>query len=66
MRNFGSLFGLVGGLSLFGAGAAPTLASLVYDRTGGYDPVLWAMAPAFLVAGLLFVGLGRYPEVRPD
>ena len=65
-RNYGALFGLIGGLSGFGAGIAPFAANAVYDLTGTYDPVLWALMPTLILACLLFLSLGRYPEAPTD
>jgi MFS family permease len=62
MRHFGSLFGLIGGLCVFGSGVAPVVANHVYDLTKSYDIVLWAMMPAFAVAGCLFMLMGPYPQ----
>jgi hypothetical protein len=64
IRNFGALFGLIAGLSMFGAGAAPVLANAVYDLTKCNDAVLWAMAPASVFACGLFIAMGRYPVLE--
>lgn len=61
MRSFGTLFGAVNGMVLFGAGLAPMLASRVYDVSGSYDTVLWVMIPVCIVAAILFLWLGPYP-----
>lgn len=61
-RNFGTLFGLISGLTGFGAGISPIAANAVYDVTGSYDLVLWGLMPALAVASLLFLSIGRYPE----
>jgi predicted MFS family arabinose efflux permease len=62
MRSFGTLFGVINGLLLFGNGLAPILSNHVYDVVGSYTPVLWALIPGFLLSGLLFLLLGRYPH----
>ncbi|MXO89907.1 MFS transporter [Pontixanthobacter aquaemixtae] len=61
-RNFGTLFGLISGLTGFGAGVSPIVANAVYDITGSYDPVLWGLVPALAVASMLFLSIGRYPD----
>ena len=61
-RSFGAVFGVVSGLSGFGSGISPLIANGVYDLTGSYDAVLWGIIPLFLVAGLLFMALGPYPD----
>ncbi|MDB5726278.1 MAG: hypothetical protein JWQ16_3032 [Novosphingobium sp.] len=62
MRSFGALFGAINGLVLFGAGMAPIAANMVYDFTGNYHAVLISVAPLSLMAGILFLALGRYPD----
>lgn len=62
MRNFGSLFGLIGGVCLFGSGLAPVASNYVYDLTKSYDLVLWAMIPALAVAAVFFLLIGPYPK----
>ncbi|MDR2858484.1 MAG: MFS transporter [Novosphingobium sp.] len=64
LKSFGTLFGTMNGLMLFGNGIAPVLANHVYDVTGSYDIVLWAQVPACLGTALLFLLLGPYPQ--PD
>lgn len=66
LRNFGTLFGTINGLLLFGNGVAPILANAVYDVVKTYDPVLWSMIPACLLASLLFLWLGPYPVFDPE
>ncbi|CAN5218564.1 MFS transporter [soil metagenome] len=62
MRNFWTLFGVVSSGILGGVGAGPFLAGYVYDRTGGYDLLHWAMIPAAILCSLLVATLGRYPD----
>jgi predicted MFS family arabinose efflux permease len=63
LRSFGTLFGTMNGLMLFGNGIAPALANHVYDVTKSYDIVLWAQVPACLGTMLLFLLLGPYPAL---
>ena len=65
-RYFGSLFGTINGLLLFGTGIAPVLANLVYDATRSYDLVLYALFPAFLAPAVLFLALGSYRNLDPE
>jgi predicted MFS family arabinose efflux permease len=65
LRSFGTLFGTMNGLMLFGNGLAPALANHVYDVTMSYDIVLWAQVPACLGTMLLFLLLGPYPQLDP-
>lgn len=62
LRSFGTLFGTLNGLMLFGNGIAPVMANHVYDVTRSYDVVLWAQIPACLGTALLFLLLGPYPR----
>jgi predicted MFS family arabinose efflux permease len=66
LRSFGTLFGTMNGLMLFGNGMAPVLANHVYDVTKSYDIVLWAQVPACLGTMLLFLLLGPYPRLDED
>ena len=62
LRSFGTLFGTMNGLMLFGNGIAPVLANHVYDVTRSYDIVLWVQVPACLGTMVLFLLLGPYPD----
>ena len=62
LKSFGTLFGTMNGLMLFGTGIAPVLANHIYDVTKSYDIVLWAQIPACLVTAALFLMLGKYPD----
>jgi len=62
LRSFGTLFGTLNGLMLFGNGIAPVLANHVYDVTRSYEIVLWFQIPACLGTALLFLWLGPYPS----
>lgn len=66
LRAFGTLFGAMNGLMLFGNGIAPVLANHVYDVTKSYDIVLWAQIPACLATVVLFLLLGPYPQLEAD
>jgi MFS family permease len=63
LKSFGTLFGAMNGLMLFGAGIAPVLANYIYDVTKSYDIVLWAQIPACLGTAILFLLLGPYPDL---
>ena len=63
-RNFASLFAVLGGLAGFGSGIAPLIANLVYDATRSYDLMLMGLFPMFAVASVLFLSLGRYPDLE--
>jgi predicted MFS family arabinose efflux permease len=62
LKSFGTLFGTMNGLMLFGNGIAPVLANHIYDLTKSYEIVLWAQIPACLTTAALFLILGKYPD----
>lgn len=66
MKNFGALFGSINGLMLLGNGIAPFAANYIYDVTHTYTAVLWAQLPACIIAALLFLVLGHYPDAEAD
>ena len=60
MHSFGTLFGAINGVVVFGSGLAPVMANYIYDQFDSYDPVLWATPPLCLLAAGLFVLPGDY------
>ena len=62
LRNFGAIYGTLGGLTSLGTGLGPLLGGIVHDAYGSYDPLLLGLLPAFLVAALLVGSLGDYPK----
>ncbi len=62
MKNFGKVFGVMSSLIAVGAGVGPVLAGAVHDISGSYTPMVLAGIPAALVAGVLLLLLGPYPE----
>jgi MFS family permease len=62
IRSFGAMFGVINGLLLFSNGLSPMLANRVYDVTKSYDTVLWILIPMSVIASLLFLWLGDYPD----
>jgi predicted MFS family arabinose efflux permease len=61
-NNFGTLFGTINGLLLFGNGLAPVLANYGYDVMQTYDYVMMALVPLYIVSAALFLSMGRYPD----
>lgn len=66
LKSFGTLFGAMNGMMLFGNGLAPVMANYVYDVTKTYEPVLWFQIPACLITALLFLWLGPYPDFADE
>jgi MFS family permease len=62
MKNFGAIYGVMGGLIALAGGVGPMLAGLVYDQTGSYGPFLAAGAVGCAVCGVLIATLPRYPS----
>lgn len=61
-RNFGALYGTLGGLTSLGTGLGPLLSSQIVDHVGTYQPLLLLLIPVFAVAALLVATLGKYPR----
>lgn len=66
IRSFGTMFGAINGLLLFGSGIAPLVANAIFDVTRSYDLFLWLSIPAFLIASALWISLGPYPEFTEE
>jgi predicted MFS family arabinose efflux permease len=64
LRFFGTLFGF--GMAVFGAGYAlgPALAGLLFDRTGSYDIGLMTLAGGLVIAAVVALTYGRYPDAE--
>jgi predicted MFS family arabinose efflux permease len=65
-RAFGVLYGAVNTAIALGVGLGPLVANVVYDMTRSYTPVMWAAVPFVLLAALLYLSLGPYPEFSTD
>lgn len=65
-RNFGTLFGSINGLLLFGTGIAPIAANYVFDTMHSYDLVLIALIPIFVLTAILFATLGDYRNLDQE
>lgn len=67
MKHFGAIFGTISGILAFGTGLGPFFVSLTYDLSKSYNNVLIAYIPLALMAGALYLSLGRYPDFdQPD
>ncbi|MDE8651992.1 MFS transporter [Novosphingobium album (ex Liu et al. 2023)] len=62
MRNFGAIYGVMGGLLALAGGIGPMAAGLVYDLAGSYGPFLAAGGIGCALCGLLILTLPRYPD----
>jgi MFS family permease len=64
MRAFGTIFGFISSALTIASGVGPVLAGRIYDMTGDYHLLLVAGIPLSIVAGLVMLWVGDYPEVR--
>ncbi|WP_340589005.1 MFS transporter [Erythrobacter alti] len=62
-NQFATLFAVLGGLFGFTSGVAPFIANSFYEIFGGYDAILWGIIPLFGVSTVMFMSLGRYPDL---
>jgi MFS family permease len=63
MRDYARLFGLEMGVLSGGICLAPLLASWSYGVTGGYTQILLLFSVFLVVAAILLLFLGRYPDL---
>jgi MFS family permease len=61
-RNFGTFYTTINVASSIGVGLGPLIANRVYDATKSYELVMWGSIPALVLAGLLYLSLGKYPN----
>jgi MFS family permease len=61
MKQYGTIYGIIGGVFMFGAGVAPTIAGEIYDATGSYHLLLVTAPILLLLAAILMATLGPYP-----
>ena len=61
-RNFGTFYSTINVGSSIGVGVGPLIANRVYDQVHSYEPVMWGAIPVLVLAGLLYLSLGKYPE----
>lgn len=66
IKSFGTMFGAINGLLLFGSGIAPIIANAIFDATRSYDLFLWLSIPVYLIASALWLSLGPYPDFREE
>ncbi len=65
-RAFGTLYASINAFMALGVGTAPLAANYVYDLTKNYTPVMWAAVPVLLLASLVYLSLGRYPDFAAE
>jgi MFS family permease len=65
LRSFGTLRGFTASGLAVATAIAPFIAGVVYDQTGSYAPLLITGIPLLLIAGVLLLTLGPYPQFEP-
>ena len=59
-RSFGTLYGLVFAMFVFGVGTGPAYLGFGFDHFHSYDPVLQIFLVLLVIAAALFLPLGKY------
>jgi MFS family permease len=59
-RSFGTLYGLIFALFVFGVGTGPAYLGFGFDHFHSYDPVLKVFLVLLVLAAALFLPLGKY------
>jgi MFS family permease len=62
LRNFGTLFGMITSGIAIATAIGPFTAGYLHDLAGSYAPLLIAGIPLSLLASLVVLSLGRYPQ----
>jgi predicted MFS family arabinose efflux permease len=62
MKNFGKIFGVMASIISLAGSLGPMLGGIAYDLSGSYNVLILSGIPASLIAGLLLVRLGPFPE----
>jgi predicted MFS family arabinose efflux permease len=65
-RAFGALYGAINASIALVVAIAPLLANYVYDLTQSYEPAMWAAVPILVIAALLYLLLGAYPDFAQE
>ena len=61
-RSFGTFYTTINVASSIGVGLGPLIANHIYDVTKSYELVMWGAIPALILAGLLYLSLGKFPD----
>ena len=63
-RSFGVIFGFISWSLTIASGVGPLLAGRIFDETGNYQLLLTGGVPLSILASLLLIWVGDYPEVQ--
>ena len=64
-QNFGFLFGTIGGFIGLASSIGPIALNYSYDYSQSYTAALLGAIPLCVIAALLFLTLGPYPDAKP-
>lgn len=64
LKRFGILFGILTSLMALATAIGPVVVSYTYDVTKTYGAVLMLLMPLSLVSSVLFLSMGRYPDIE--
>jgi len=64
MRAYAEAYGWLYAAGALGYALGPLLVGFFFDRFGNYDAVRWIWSGLCLIAALLFITLGKYPDPR--
>lgn len=62
-RSFGAIYGYNYSGFKLGASLGPLIMGLTYDSIGRYTEVLWIMSATMIIACVLVLMMGKYPEL---
>ena len=62
VRRFSTFYGISIFFIAFGGAVGASALGFAYDRFGNYDPALFVIAASFLMAGIMYLALGPYPD----
>ncbi len=65
VKSFSTLYGLAAFFLTICGSTATSLMGIAFDKLGNYDLMLFIIAGAFMLAGCLYLLLGRYPSEQP-
>ncbi len=60
--SFSTIFGMVLFVLTLCGSTGASLMGVTFDEFGNYDPMLYVLAGSFIIAGFLYMLLGRYPD----
>lgn len=63
LRNYGRIYGVQYMIFEVGSSVATVMFGFWYDAMKSYDGILWIAVGIFTTVALLFLSLGRYPEL---